>query len=99
MKITAETLRQIIREEIQRLDEAEAGDIPSILAKARLAQTRNVKVEGDVVGIKFSKSPQMNQSRHFARKGKVVAALKGAGFDNAKSLNKKSTDGYWQFQV
>jgi len=74
-------------------------DIPSILAKARLAFKRQVKVEGDVVGIKFSKSPQMNRSKHFARKGKVVSALKDAGFDNAKSLNKSDSDGYWQFQV
>jgi len=99
MKITAKELRQIIREEIQRIDEAEAADIPSILAKARLAFKRQVKVEGDVVGIKFSKSPQMNRSKHFARKGKVVSALKDAGFDNAKSLNKSDSDGYWQFQV
>ena len=99
MKITKSQLSQIIREEIQRLDEAEAADIPGILAKEGLAQTRNVKVEGDVVGIKFSKSPQMNRSRHFARRGKVVSALKDAGFDNAKSLNKSDSDGYWQFQV
>ena len=99
MKITAKELRQIIKEEIQRIDEAEASDIPAILTKARLAFKRQVKVEGDMVGIKFSKSPQMNRSKHSARKGKVVSALKDAGFDNAKSLNKSDSGGYWQFQV
>jgi hypothetical protein len=99
MKITTKELRQIIKEEIQRIDEAVAADIPSILKKASLAHPRNVKVDDDVVGIKFSKSPQMNRSKHSARKGKVVSALKDAGFDNAKSLNKSDSDGYWQFQV
>tara|TARA_R110000851_G_scaffold258834_1_gene411294 strand:+ start:1528 stop:1836 length:309 start_codon:yes stop_codon:yes gene_type:complete len=99
MKITAKELRQIIKEEIQRIDEAVAADIPGILKKARLAHPRNVKVDDDVVGIKFSKSPQMNRSKHSARKGKVVSALKDAGFDNAKSLNKSDSGGYWQFQV